>query len=87
LAISASERLLDAGSFTITGGVFDLNGFTETVGLLTLRGGSIMNGTLNSNGFNVEQGSVSTASRCCRRNDRCTGDASGAEYVYRRHGD
>jgi polar amino acid transport system permease protein len=42
LRIAASERLLDAGALTISGGTFDLGAHTETVAALTLNSGAYM---------------------------------------------
>jgi len=60
LLLGASERLLDSGSVTLNGGVFDLANYSETIGMLTLRGGSVVNGSLFASVFNLEVGTVNT---------------------------
>ncbi|NBV35292.1 MAG: hypothetical protein EBR81_16255, partial [Proteobacteria bacterium] len=60
LLLGSSERLLDSGSVTLNGGVFDLANYSETIGMLTLRGGSVINGSLFASVFNLEVGTVNT---------------------------
>jgi autotransporter-associated beta strand protein len=59
LVLGASERLLDAGSVTVSGGVFDLGTYSETVGIVRLTGGTIQNGLLNGGSYLLEAGSIS----------------------------
>ena len=61
LRLGASDRLLDTGSVTISGGTFNLAGFSDTVGTVTLQSGSIIGtGTLTSSSYLLQSGSVST---------------------------
>jgi autotransporter-associated beta strand protein len=60
LRLGASERLLDSGSLTLEGGLFDLNGNLENVGVFTLVGGTVSGGSLVASAFNLQSGSVST---------------------------
>jgi autotransporter-associated beta strand protein len=61
LRLGASERLADAGSFTISGGEFNLGGFLETVGEVSLLGGEMRNGTLVGSAFAVRSGSLNAS--------------------------
>jgi autotransporter-associated beta strand protein len=58
--LGAAERLLDSGSLTLEGGLFDLNGHLENVGVFTLSGGTVSGGSLLAAAFNLESGTVST---------------------------
>ncbi len=60
LVLGAANRLADAGTLVVNGGVFNLGGFSETVAGVQLLGGSIVNGTLTSGSvYDVEAGSIS----------------------------
>ena len=62
LQIGASERLLDSGSLTVTGGTFQVQNFTETVGTVVLASGAINGsgaGTLIGSSYDVRSGSAS----------------------------
>jgi autotransporter-associated beta strand protein len=58
LVLGAAERLLDAGSLTVSGGLFDLGSFNETVAVFTLTGGRIANGTLTGSAYALQAGMV-----------------------------
>ena len=62
LQIGASERLLNSGSLTVTGGTFDVQNFTETVVTVVLASGAINGngaGTVIGTSYNVQSGSAS----------------------------
>lgn len=60
LRLGAADRLLDAGTVTVSGGTLDLQSFSETVGVVTLINGSIIGaGTLTGSEFDFESGAVS----------------------------
>ena len=62
LQIGASERLLDSGSLTVTGGTFHVQNFTETVGTVVLASGAINGngaGTVIGSSYEVRSGSAS----------------------------
>ncbi|KPF47910.1 hypothetical protein IP87_09350 [beta proteobacterium AAP121] len=60
LVLGAANRLPDAGTLVVNGGVFDLGAGSETVANVQLLAGSIVNGTLTSTGgYDVRSGSVS----------------------------
>lgn len=62
LQLAASDRLLDSGALTISGGVFDLLGYNETVNVVTLSSGSITGtGTLTGSEFLFESGTASAS--------------------------
>jgi len=62
LALSASNRLDDAGALTVNAaGTFDLGGFSDTVGAFVLAGGSVGNGTLTAASYDVRSGTISGA--------------------------
>jgi fibronectin-binding autotransporter adhesin len=60
LQLAASERLLDSGNLTVSGGVFDLQGFNETLNVIALTTGSIIgSGTLTASDYQFQSGTVS----------------------------
>lgn len=62
LQISASDRLANAGTLSVSGGTFDLQTFNETVGAVTLNSGSITGtgtATLTGSSFTLKSGTVS----------------------------
>ncbi|NBV86404.1 MAG: hypothetical protein EBS01_09125, partial [Verrucomicrobia bacterium] len=59
LLLNGNDRLLPAGSITLSGGTLDLGGNAQTAGLISLNSGLIRNGSLTSTtGFNVMSGDV-----------------------------
>ncbi|HKP01764.1 MAG TPA: autotransporter-associated beta strand repeat-containing protein [Chthoniobacterales bacterium] len=60
LQLAASERLLDSGNLTVSGGTFDLQAFNETLNIITLTSGSIIgSGTLTGADYQFQSGTVS----------------------------
>ncbi|MFZ1220430.1 MAG: autotransporter-associated beta strand repeat-containing protein [Chthoniobacterales bacterium] len=60
LQLAASERLLDSGNLTVSGGTFDLQAFNEAVNVVTLTSGSIIgSGTLTGSDYLFQSGTVS----------------------------
>jgi fibronectin-binding autotransporter adhesin len=60
LQLAGSDRLLNSGSVTVSGGVFDLQTYNETISLLTLTSGSITGtGTLTGSDYLFQSGTVS----------------------------
>ena len=62
LQIGSSERLLDSGALSVTGGTFDVQNFTETVGTVVLSTGAINGngaGTVIGSSYGVRSGSAS----------------------------
>ena len=62
LQIGASERILDSGALTVSGGTFHVQNFTETVGPVVLATGAINGsgaGTLIGSSYDVRSGSAS----------------------------
>jgi autotransporter-associated beta strand protein len=61
LQLGGAERLLNAGTLTISGGTFDVRTFGETTGAVTLSSGSIIgtSGTLTGSSFTFQSGLVS----------------------------
>jgi fibronectin-binding autotransporter adhesin len=56
LLLGASERLADAGTLRLTGGVLDLGGFSETLAAVTLEAGTLTTGTLSGTSYSVWSG-------------------------------
>lgn len=59
LVLGNNNRLADAGSVTINGGVFDLGGFSDSVGAVVVNGGVVTNGNLTGSSYAVTSGTIS----------------------------